>query len=284
MQLFLFILTLVLPVCLFSSTVSAHAGIHEELEELTKQILEEPDNPDLYIQRGVAYRIHRDWNHALQDFRKALKLDGNHTAVETEMGRAYFDQGMHQQAQVHLDRALARNPDNVRALVTRAKASNASGHPLLATVDYDRAIRAFQSPRKALPEYYLERARCYAAAGDQFINKAIGGLDEGIGTLGNIQTLELYAIELETRRGDVDAALQRLEPLLARSGRKEFLLFKRGEILLGAGRNSEAREAFLAARADIDTLPPQRRHTRMVETLQANIDDRLTALDSQEYP
>jgi tetratricopeptide (TPR) repeat protein len=191
---------------------------------------------------------------------------------------------LYKQALEHLNRALARQPDNVRALITRAAAYRATGKPLAAAADYTRAIRQFHPPDKPLPEYYLERARTYVEAGDGYLGKAVQGLDEGLGVLGNIQTLELYAVELEARRGNVDAALERLDNILAYSPRKESLLAQRGEILLAVNRNAEAKQDFLAAQAAIAALPPARRHTPLVETLQADIAARLASLNGQKQP
>lgn len=276
--------SLLLAAAVFSSSALGHAGLHEEIEEITRLIQQDPENAQLYLHRGNVYRIHQDWDHALVDFHKALQLGADNASTDTGLGRTWFDQGSSKQALEYLNRALTRQPGNVRALVTRARANRATGKPLVAAADYTRAIRQFHSPRKPLPEYYLERARAYAEADDRYLGKAVKGLDEGIGVLGNIQTLELYAVELETRRGNVDAALQRLDNILARSPRKESLLARRGDILLAANRNAEAKQDFLAAQAAIAALPPQRRHTRLIEALQAEISDRLTSLNGHKQP
>jgi tetratricopeptide (TPR) repeat protein len=276
-----------LPVLLFSITALpcstyAHAGIYEEIQALTLQIQQDPANPQGYVQRGELYRVHQDWDHALADFRKARQLDTTAAAAELGLGRTLLEQGSPQQALAHLNRALARQPGNVRALVTRARTYRALGEPLAAAADYSRAIGQFATPAKPLPEYYLERARAYAAAGDAYIGEALQSLDEGMQALGNIQTLARYGVELETGRGNFDAALLRLDPLIAHANRKEFLLFERGNILVAANRKQEARQDFLAAQAAIAALPPRHRQTRSVQQLETEISARLLSTAQQD--
>jgi hypothetical protein len=72
--------------------------------------------------------------------------------------------------------------------------------PLAAAADYSRAIGQFSENVTPLPEYYLERARAFTAAGDATIDAALQGL-------GQLQTLALYDAELEKKRGNYNAAL-----------------------------------------------------------------------------
>jgi tetratricopeptide (TPR) repeat protein len=260
----------------------AHSGVHEQIEDASRRIAASPANPQGYLQRGDLYRVHRDWDRALADFGKARQLDATAAGAELGLGRTWLDRGAPQQALAHLNRALARQPHNVRALVTRARAWRALGKPQAAAADYSRAIEHFPEPGKPLPEYYLERARAWAAAGDPHLGKALQGLDEGLQVLGNIQTLELYAVELETQRGNVEGALLRLDPLLAGATRKEFLLLARGDILAAANREREARQDFLAAQAAIAALPPRHRHTLSVQQLATTLTARLQAAAPQD--
>ncbi|MGB5178180.1 MAG: tetratricopeptide repeat protein [Gammaproteobacteria bacterium] len=273
---------LLLSTTLFSTSAPGHAGVDDEIQGLTLQIRQDPASPQLYLQRGDLYRIHRDWNQALADFRKARQLDATAAAAELGLGRTRLDQGSPQQALPHLNRALDRQPGDVRALVTRAETYRALGKPLAAAGDYSRAIEHFPAAGKPLPEYYLERARAYAAAGDAYINEALQSLDEGMQVLGGIQTLALYGVELETGRGNFDAALKRLDPLIARANRKEFLLLERGDILVAAQRDQEARQAFLAAQAAVAALPPRHRQTRSMQQLETALSARLQSADLQE--
>lgn len=259
----------------FPFSSAAHVGIHEDIETLSRLIDLNPENLQLYISRGEAYRLHGNQDSAIGDFTKALDIDPNNAIAITSLGRTYLDQGSYRPAIAYLNRALSQEPGNVRALSFRAQANVGTGRLLMAAADYTRAIEQCSKQGKPLPDYYLQRARAFAAAGDQYIERALQGLDEGITILGNIRTLEIYAVELETRRGNFDAALTRLDSILASATRKEFLLMQRGDILTAADRTAEATRDYLAAQAALDVLPPQRRHTGSVRQLHADLEARL---------
>jgi predicted Zn-dependent protease len=257
----------------------AHVGVEEELKKLSQLIVEQPENSQLYVLRGETYCLHGDWDSAIKDYHKALDINPNDIAATTGLGGTYVDKGDYQQAIVYLNRALTKEPDNVRALILIAQASSETGQQLAAATYYTRIIKQFRHQTKPLPDYYLERARSLAAAGDQYIDQALQGLDEGINVLGKIRTLELYAVELESSRGNFEAALKRLDSILANAVRKELLLLQRGDILTAAGRTTDAVQVYHDAQAAIDAIPPQRRYTRAVLQAQSELNARLSTLE-----
>jgi tetratricopeptide (TPR) repeat protein len=264
--------SLLLAIIILPFPVLAHIGISEEIEEVTGQIDDDSDAAELYLRRGDLHRLHGHWSEAITDFRTARQLDpGIAAPADLGMGRTYLDQGRYKESLKHLDRALAKQPNNVRGLDARARTFTQLGKSLAAAADYQRAIDSFHAPKKPLPGYYFERARALEAAGVEYFGTALHTLDAGISMLGDLRVLEDYAIELERKRGNYDAALQRLDRVIIRSARKETLLIKRGEILLQAGRTLEANDDFTAARDAILALPQYRRHSRAVKQMQVDI-------------
>jgi len=121
------------------------------------------------------------------------------------------------------------------------------------------------------PDDYIERARLLAVCGEPILDRAVKGLDEGIARLGPMVSLEFYAIDLECQQGRFDSALKRLDVVAPQFDRKENLLERRGEILTAAGRVAEAREAFAAALAAIDSRPTERRGGRAARAMEARL-------------
>ena len=262
--------------CVFP--VQAHLGVSEEIVEVTVRIADDPDAPELYLLRGDLHRINGHWSEAVADFNKVQQLDRDNAAAELGLGRTWLDRGQYKKAVKHLNRALTRQPDNVRSLVTRAKAFRLLGEPLNAARDYKQAISTFNDPGKPLPEYYFECARAYESAGASYLDAALQILDAGINRLGNIRILEDYAVDLERMRSNYQAALLRLDRIIDQSTRKESLLIKRGDILLEAGQPAQAEADFAAARDAIDALPAQRRHNRAMKQMRSAIDGRMHSL------
>ena len=68
-----------------------------------------------------------------------------------------------------------------------------------------------------------------------------------------------------------DAALARIDTVMARLQRKETWLERRAQILRAAGREEEAKKNYHDALAAIGRLPPAHRLTRMTLELEARL-------------
>jgi len=141
--------------------------------------------------------------------------------------------------------------------------------------DYTWAINLCTEQR---PELYYERAQALAGGGNTYAREAVRGLDEGIKKLGPLVTLELCAIDIEVKDKQYDTALARLDTMAAKSPRKETWLARRGDILVQAGKNQEARKAFQAALDAMETLPPARKNVPAMLELQSRLRDQLSNL------
>ena len=256
-------------VCLMlPSPVAGHGDLHERIAALTKQIEQCPTNADLYLQRGELHRLHRDWDAALADYERAAQRDPGLAAIDLHRGRMLLEAGRAQSARAALDRFLARHPDHAEARVARARVLVRLGHRAAAAEDFTRAIAQLPRPK---PEYYLERARALAADGDERLDEALRGLDEGLEKLDQPVALQLFAIDLDLKKRRYDAALARLEKISAQAARRETWLARRGEILEQAGRPAEARKAFRAGLAATESLPPHRRNVKAVVELEKRL-------------
>jgi tetratricopeptide (TPR) repeat protein len=252
---------------------AAHEGLHEQIEAVSRQIARDPTNAALLLKRGELHRLHRDWARALADYDRAARLAPGLSEVEFARGRMLFEAGRYREARAVLDRFLAREPDQVSALLARARTLAALGDALGAAGDYTEALARMTPPE---PDVYVERARTLASLGGRHAESALAGLDEGIARLGPLVTLELCAVDVELGLGRYDAALGRIDRAAAGSARKETWLARRGEILERAGRPAEARAAYAEALDAIRLLPPYRR-TRAVVALEAHVRDRIAA-------
>ena len=123
---------------------------------------------------------------------------------------------------------------------------------------------------KASPELYLESAEVLREAGRE--GEAVAVLDEGMARLGRLGTLAAMALDLEIALGRTEAALRRVDALIAAAPRKEGALYRRGAILEKAGRVAEARAAYELALAAIAAVPEYRRGTEATRTLQIQIE------------
>jgi tetratricopeptide (TPR) repeat protein len=234
------------------------------------------------VRRGELLGHHGETEAALSDFDRAEALDPALTAVALARGELLFGAGRFAEAKAALDRFLAAQPNHAAALSTRARTHAELGRPADAVADYAGAVRARIELGQAWPDDYLERARVLAAWGGEHTLEALRGIEEGIGQLGPIVSLELYAIDLELLAGRQEAALTRVAALLAQSPRKERWLARRAEILEGAGRDAEARLAYEQATRAISALPARHRRTRATRELENRVEEGLARLRTDE--
>ena len=266
--------TLFVAAVIVPGSLAAHPDIEMRIEIVTKRIQDGPYNAALYVRRGELHREHRDWKAALTDYSRAAELDPDLATVHLARGMLYLDTQRFPQAKSVLDLFLAADPSHSRGWATRARALVKLGKLLAAAHDFDRAVAHSSRPT---PGLYLERARALADAGEQHVNRAILGLEEGMEKLGRIVTLQSFTIELEVRAKRYDSALERLDQI-AHWLPKERLLRRQGDILAAAKRDEQARLAYAEAARHIDSLPSHYQSSKPIAQLRAELKAALAKL------
>lgn len=245
----------------------AHGPANHEIETLSERMESAPPRALDVLRRGELHRVMGHWRAAAEDYDRAEALDP--TLVDVQVCRAALQHAMDEPeaARRTLDAVLRRDPAQARARELRAQVLEAMGSRLDAVADLDRLIATSKAPP---PDWYVTRARLLAEAGSQWIPRAIEGLDQGIATLGPLVSLESPAVDLERALGRHDAALARLETLAPQIALRDYLE-RRGLILAAAGRDAEARAAFAAALAEIESLSDGRRRRPAVHDQEARL-------------
>jgi tetratricopeptide (TPR) repeat protein len=251
-----------------SQPAFAHGELHDLIDKITREIALKPNNPYLYLNRAELHRGHSDWDAALADLERAEALSNQWSLVHFAKSRLFLSAEWYQSAKVTADRFLDKEPGNLEGLVVRARARVKLADPVGAADDFTRAIAVADPPT---PELYLERSQALATAGAGYQDRALQGLEEGLAKLGPIATLQMAAIEMEIQWNRVDAALARVDKIMAQAPRKETWLARRGEILRQAGRNDEAAQAFRAALKELEALPSHRRTVPAMAELENRI-------------
>ncbi len=246
---------------LLSIPAAAHEDIRKQIDDLDRRIQASPDEADLYLRRAELHRIHRDWDEARADYRRARRLDPGLDVVDLCLGRLFLDQDRPKKAAAELDRYLGNRPESAEGYLVRARARAALGRRQEAVDDYRRAL-SLPAPRPPSPDTWIELARLLAGDGKGRPEEALRTLEEGIATLGPIVTLEMPAIELEISLRRFDDALRRVDVVAAQAGRKERWILQRAEILRLAGRSGEAAGAYEEVLRLIADLPADRRAAR----------------------
>lgn len=222
------------------------------------EIARRPTDPDAHLAAGRVHRATGDWDAALAAFARAAELGADPVAVAIAEGEVYLDAGWPRMAERRLTQALAARPDDAAARYERARARMALGDAGGAAHDFADAVAAMPEPR---PEHLYAWRDALLALGKR--DDALRVLNEGITRLGHVPSLELAALDLEIARGRYDAALVRLDALLATSPRNPAWIARRADLLERLGRVDDARRERLRALAAIEERRGARRAAAM---------------------
>ena len=261
---------------LLSPLALAHGSLEEQIAFVTKEIAAHPADARLYVRRGELHRYDRHTRAALEDFDHALRVDPSLAEAHLGRGRTLIAANRPRAADQALREFVRVRAADPEGHVARARCLTKLARPGEAAEEYSRAIALLARPG---PDVFVERARALSDAGR--VTEAVRSLDEGLGKLGPIVALQTMAIDLEVRRKNWEAALERLDRAAAPFARRETWLARRGEILLAAGRPQDARKAFVAALASIDSLPERLRRTPAVSRLEENVRKSVAALGNR---
>jgi tetratricopeptide (TPR) repeat protein len=253
----------------------AHVDLRDQILLATREIEEHPNDAQLYFKRGELYRFHEDWDLAAADFERARNLDPQLHLVEIARAKLMVQSGRLHSAQAILNAYIAEHPEVIQARLVRAQVLVDLDDTLAAVEDYSFALERVSDPQ---PEHYLEWAKALAHGGEDYLDRAITSLDEGIARLGPVITLQLYAIELELAKKNYIGALNRLDEIAEKAKRKEKWLAQRGDILRQAGELDQARAAYAESLEHIARLPKSRRNTPVVSRLEESLQEDMTEL------
>ena len=268
-------LLLITILVLSVTALRAHDGIHEQIIAVTAEIKKSPRDAALYLKRAELYRLHREWRNSERDLNAAARLDPTLRIVDLRRGKLLFDKGEFKRARMYLERFSAVEPEAFEGVL-------ALGRTLAKLGDAAGAARWFKKAIEVSPsdsaEIYVERAEVLASSGS-FV-EALDGLDEGIAKLGSLVTLETPAIGLEVKLNRFENAIKRIDRIAKGMPRKEPFLLLKGETLIKAGRNCEARTELLDARRGYESRSTFQRNVRAVRNEIARVEAGLRATES----
>lgn len=255
----------------------AHPGLDERIAQVNAQLAQEPQNPELLLQRAELHRQHGQFDAALGDLNAAARLKPVASVVKLAQARVFSDAGQTTNALASIQQFLAKEPSHPEALVIRARCRMKLGQVEAAIADFTLALTKSKTPE---PDFLLERARAQAAAGQ--LANAVSGLDEGMARIGAVVPLQLAAIEYDRQRADFAAALARVGKLLANQPVKQPWQVLRGEILAQSGQLNEARAVFKQSLDGIEKYPPVRRNLEMTRQLETRIRENLARFEARQ--
>jgi tetratricopeptide (TPR) repeat protein len=252
-----------------ASTALAHSDLQEQIDRANAQLQDTPDAA-AYLARGSLHRRHGDWPQALSDLHLALAQDPNLAAARLELGLAWLEQARPDIAEPWLLAYVAARPTDGFGHRAMARVQAALARPLVAAEALDRAIAHLEPPS---PGDFLRRAELLAEAGQA--ERALNGLGEGLDRLGPLATLIEAAMGIEMTRSEPEAALTWLGRLPRAQRERPGWLLRSGDLHEAAGNDAAALADWRRGLEGMEALPPQRRRSPAMTTLEATLRERL---------
>ena len=144
------------------------------IKDFTKAIKLKPDYAFAYNNRGAVYRSKGDHDLAIEDCNKAIQLKSNYAEPYSNRGAAYRNKGDYKRAIEDYDEAIQLKPNFVQAYYNRGLAYHEKGELDVAIGDYNNAIEL--NPKLVHP--YYNRGNVYFQKRD--FDKAIENYDKAI--------------------------------------------------------------------------------------------------------
>ncbi len=255
-------------ITLCAQIAGAHTDLEIQLESVTRELENRPDDYSLYLVRGELNRHSQDWLGAGADFARADQLGPVEVRDQLKLyrGRLFQEAGQARHAVAELDTYIARHPEHIEALRVRALAYAQMGESNEAIADYTRLIN-LDTARS--PELWLERARLWLKIG--CTDAAIASIDDATVKIGPLVTFAEFAINAEIGRHNYAAALDRMEKLPSALAETPMWLWRRGKLLERLDRPDAAAHEYARARAAISKMPWHRQKTVAIQYLLANL-------------
>jgi tetratricopeptide (TPR) repeat protein len=238
---------------------AAGHGTHDERVKIFTEKLK-LDPADILSRHELALALAEggDWELALTELDTADKLQkpGSQLDSGVTRARALVIGGKFDEARTVLDAFMKKSPANSQALLERSRVFDALKMPVESLADFRKAMAYLGSPD---PNLYLEFADKLVRQNQQ--DEAARIIQKAIAEKGEISSLILKALDLETATSQWDAALTRIDFLQHAAPRPEPWIGKRAVLLTKAGRDPESRAAWAELLERIGALPNLERGT-----------------------
>ncbi|MSO19093.1 MAG: hypothetical protein EXQ56_01295 [Acidobacteria bacterium] len=262
-----------------ATSLFAHGDPGGQIEAVTAELAAHPGNAQLHLKRGELHRNAEFFLFANDDFDRVEKIDPSITLVHLARARNYLGWRKPAPGLESIERYLVTEPPDALAAEAHevhGKLLAALHRSLEAAAAFTLAIERSSSPS---PDLFMERFGAYQSAGSAHLDAALRSLDQGIARLGPIVSLMQPALEMELLLHRFDAALARVNQIAATMPRPETWVARRGEILMQAGRATEAQAAFQQSLVKIELLPARHRATPATQQLEKEVRSKLNALE-----
>ncbi len=236
-----------------SFDLAAHGQIPIQIEDVSRQLIDRPDDADLLLRRATLWYEQGFLDNALDDTRRVLKQNPDSRYALLLSGRLNRDLQDFPGAWKSVSRFVSLFPEEAQGYLLRARIlGNLSGGGGNAISDYSKAISLLKHPR---PELFLERTDIQLQQEENGVTLALQQLAEARESRGFLYVLQKRAFDIAHDAGRFTEATALAVDITNHMQRKEQWLKIQGDLLHTTGDYEEAKNRYRAAQTAIKLLP-----------------------------
>tara|TARA_R110002049_G_scaffold307038_1_gene506601 strand:- start:164530 stop:165312 length:783 start_codon:yes stop_codon:yes gene_type:complete len=252
----------------------AHGDLTLRIIKKTQEISQNPDNFELYFQRGFLYQQHIEYNKALEDYLKSKSLGNTNKELQYRIAEVNYLAEDYSNASTSILTYLELDSVDVRAKKLEAQI-------LFKLEAYQKSLEAYSYVMNNMidvrPEDVLEYAEIILAENNENYRGALNAIEAGLNQVGpNTLSLQLKKLDYLKESNQIEKALEQYNYFILEYKRKEFWYYKKAAYLAKVNRPEEANISLKLATSALEQLDSRFKNMNSIIKLK----DRITRLES----
>ena len=237
---------------LLSVQVFAHGDLSIRIEKKTLEIKKDPNNFNLYFQRGLLYQQHTEYKKSLIDYKKSKTLGNKKNALEYRIAEVNYLSEEYNEALKAITSYLKKEKLNTKAKKLEAQI-------LFHLKAYKKSVKAYKyvvdNLQDIRPENILEYAKIILAENNKNYKDALQVIEVGLDKLGaNTLSLQLKKLDYLKESNQTEKVINQYNYFIIEYNRKEFWYYKKAKYLASLHQHQQANIAIQLASINIEKL------------------------------
>lgn len=253
------------------NSVFSHGDLHELIESITKKIEKFPDSAELYIIRADYFRLHKEFDKALNDVNTSVSKNKN---IDTRIINTliFIDCNKTELADSCITSFLSENNFHKKALTLKVEILKKKQNFKEAILFQNKIIK---NANEQNPEDYYEFINLYKPLYKNWIDSVFNVYNYGRKQLGNLPFFDEFEFDISINNNRLDNALEVCDRSIKIANRKEFWYSKKASVYKLIGETKNEKRYLHLVLVSIDSLPKNTAKTRAVKELKFSTEKRL---------
>ncbi|MFT6337001.1 MAG: tetratricopeptide (TPR) repeat protein [Saprospiraceae bacterium] len=264
------VLIILFVLCFVYTQGLSHGDLDQRIITVSHAIEDDPQNEELYFQRGKLYYQHEEYSKGIVDFNAAIEKGYQSEQANLYLSKSYYELKDYNQAETQIHIFFTKNPEHVLAHNLYGKILNKQNGFSKSAAEFQYVI---DHSIKALPENYINAANSWvnqkSTAG---FERAVSIIKKGLDKEGSLISLQQYLIKILVDAQEYDHAIEIQKTIISKKNRKESAYYALFEIANAKGDRDLAFYALKNAQSEWKQLPNRIKRNSAMITLKLDIE------------